>query len=292
MKKQNFLEKKAIVIPKRIISELKKNKLTSSLMVTDIGYYSKANNHYRARSNGCEQYILIYCIDGTGWVHIDNHKRQILRPNQYVIISANTPHKYGSNQLDPWCIYWIHFVGDKADLLINHPNEILEINLSSNSRFTDRILLFEEIYYNLEMGYHLDNLEYANLCMWHMLGSFRYLSQFRKVKELHQSDKIQNSIKFMKSKLDHKHTLKELAAQSNLSISQYCLLFKKKTSQTPLNYLTFIRIQKACQFLDFSDLRISEIASKVGYSDPFYFSRVFTRAMEKSPHRYRNTIKG
>lgn len=289
-KREGFSEEKSVILPKGILKELKENDLINSLMVTDIGFYPKAKNHYRQRKESL-QHILIYCTDGEGWVEVDG-KRQVVRKNEYIIISAHTPHKYGANNQNPWSIYWIHFTGNKSHILINHPNEKIAIDLSANSRFKDRILLFEEIYNNLEMGYSKDNLEYANICLWHMLGSLRYLSQFRKIKEISSSDRITKSITYMREHLNEKLSLDDLAIHVNLSVSQYCSLFKKKTSRSPLDYLTHLRIQKASRLLDFSDLKINSIANLVGYADPFYFTRVFSKIMGKSPKAYRNLKKG
>lgn len=289
--KQNYKEEKVIVLPKGIIKELKENELTNSLLVTDIGFYSKAKNHFRERKNGSSEYILIYCTDGKGWFETEN-KKQTINKNQYIIIPKNTAHKYGANNQDPWSIYWIHFTGNKAHLFVNRPNKIIDIDLVSNSRFLDRILLFDEIYHNLENGFRMDSLEYANICLWHMLGSFRYLSEFRKIKELSKHDKIEKSIRFMKTHINKKLSLETIAKHCGLSVSQYCLLFKKRTSRPPLEYLTHLKIQHASQLLDFSDLRINEISYQTGYEDPFYFSRVFSKIMGISPKEYRNLKKG
>jgi YesN/AraC family two-component response regulator len=286
-----YKDQKTIVLPKGIIKELCSNELTNSLMVTDIGFYSKAENHYRERKNGISQYILIYCTDGEGWFEITGKKQKIYK-NQYIIIDKDTAHKYGADYHKPWSIYWIHFSGEKAALFVNHPNQILNIDLASNSRFRDRILLFEEIFYNLEMGYSMENLEYANICLWHMLGSFRYLSQFRKIKEVSAQDKVAKSIRFMRTHIDKKLSLEVIANHCGLSVSQYCLLFKKKTSRSPLDYLIHLKIQHASNLLDFSDLRINEISRQTGYEDAFYFSRVFSKIMGMSPKEYRGLKKG
>ena len=52
-------------------------------------------------------------------------------------------------------------------------------------------------------------------------------------------------------------------------------------------YLTELRIQKACELLDNSDLRIAEIASRVGYDDKLYFSRIFRQHTGLPPTAYR-----
>jgi AraC-like DNA-binding protein len=64
-------------------------------------------------------------------------------------------------------------------------------------------------------------------------------------------------------------------------------LFKKKTGQSPLNFATYLKIQKACHLLEFSDLKIRDIAYQLGYEDAFYFSRVFSRVMEISPAKFK-----
>jgi len=290
-KPEGFEGQKMIVLPEVIVKELQENPMTRPLFVTDIGYYPHARHHFRERPDGCFQYILIYCTEGKGWFETDS-KCYTIEPNQYFIISAQTAHRYGADCDSPWSIYWMHFSGELAPHLVSSPNQVLEIDLASNARFADRILLFEEIYRNLGMGYSVDNLEYASVCLWHLLGSFRYLSQFRKVKELNLSDPVSKSIEFMREHLSEKLSLDGIASSCGLSLSHFCFLFKSKTQRTPLDYLTHLRIQQACQLLDFSGLKTGEIARKTGYEDPFYFSRVFKKIMGSSPQQYRKLKKG
>ena len=44
--------------------------------------------------------------------------------------------------------------------------------------------------------------------------------------------------------------------------------------------------------LDETDMKINQISSKLGLSDPYYFSRMFTKVMGLSPKEYRNQKKG
>ena len=292
MKKlEGFEGQKSIVLPEAIIRELQVNPITQDLYVTDIGYYPNAEHHYRKRNDGSLQNILIYCVEGKGWFEVDG-KRQVVTPNFYFILPAGTSHAYGPDHSTPWSIYWLHFSGDKASYFIDRPNQAIEIDISQNTRFSDRILLFEEIYRNLEMGYSIDNLGYTSICLWHMLGSFRYLSQFRKIKEVLQQDPVSRSIEFMRTHLSQKLSLDDIAAHCGLSLSHFCLLFKKKTSRTPLNYLTYLRIQQVCQLLDFTPMKINEVARQTSFDDPFYFTRVFTKTMGASPAKYRKMKKG
>ncbi|MEZ4808975.1 MAG: AraC family transcriptional regulator [Allomuricauda sp.] len=287
-KKDDFEGQKLLVLPKKIREELEKNPLTNYLYVTDIGYFPNGKHHYRERKNGCPEHILIYCAEGSGWINVDK-KRQTLSKNKFSIIPRNTPHKYGADANDPWTIYWIHFKGTYADSFVFPQDYPRDLDTSNSSRFSERIQLFEEIYWNLDAGYSDQNLEYGSILSMHLLGTFKYLSQFRKIKEIQQEDVVSRAIHLMKINLHKKIDLSEIAAFCETSISHFSLLFKKQTSYAPIEYLIFLRMQKACNLLEFSSMKINRIARAVGYEDAYYFSRIFKRTMGESPKSYRKS---
>ncbi len=290
-KKEGFKGQRTLILPDFLLSEIQKDALGSQLYVTDLGYYPNACYHHRIRKNGCEQYILIYCVEGEGWCSI-NGKRNLVSANQFFIIPQGVPHAYGSSDKHPWSIYWLHFSGTQAQHFIDITGNTKSIIPCKISRIEDRIQLFEEIIQNLEMGYSHENIHYANICLWHFLGSFKYISQFRQIRTIRELDVIEDSILFMKEHLANKITLKDISEQCGLSPSHFSMLFKAKTSRTPMDYLIHLRIQKACQLLDASNQRIKEIARMVSYDDPYYFSRIFKKTMNISPLQYQKTLKG
>nr|WP_321453967.1 AraC family transcriptional regulator [uncultured Carboxylicivirga sp.] len=290
-REEGFTGQRTFVIPEYILQKIKDDSLSSNLYLTDIGYYPNAEEHYRSRPKGINQFILIYCINGSGWISINSQKIRI-HSNQYFIIPANTPHSYASNEHDPWTIYWIHYAGEQAAYFSDNFETAQNIIPSSIDRIEDRLQLFEEILLNLEMGYSFDNVVYANVCLMHFLASIRYLGQFRQFRKSKSKDVIESSILFMKEQIGEKMTLDELAHQANLSTSHYSMIFKKKTQQSPLDYLIQLKIQAACQLLDHSSYNIKQIANQVGYDDAYYFSRIFKKVMNISPREYRNNLKG
>ncbi len=82
-------------------------------------------------------------------------------------------------------------------------------------------------------------------------------------------------------------TLDNIARAAHLSTSFFSRKFRQDTGYAPIAYFNHLRIQKACQLLHFSDLRINEVASQLGMDDPFYFSRLFRKQMGVSPVEYR-----
>lgn len=68
--------------------------------------------------------------------------------------------------------------------------------------------------------------------------------------------------------------------------------FKDDFGTTPTEYLTELRINQARKLLtEMPFYSVEEISRLCGYSDPFYFSRVFKKAAGLSPQKFKNTIK-
>ena len=169
-KKDGFKGQRLIVIPESIRRILIENPITNSLYLSDIGYYPKASMHYCERRRGTPEDILIYCVDGEGWIEADNRSFH-LTANQFFIIPAGMPHKYGADNANPWSIYWLHFCGQKSGVFSSMYLRVGDITTVANNRIEDRLAIFEEIYQNLNMGYSIENLEYVSMCLWHLLVS-------------------------------------------------------------------------------------------------------------------------
>ena len=283
---EGFKGEKAIITPCNVQHFQASNPITKQLFITHIGYYPHAKYHYRERPEGCNENIFIYCESGKGWV---KHNEAVfpLNRNQAFIIPAGDAHAYGTDSAEPWSIYWFHFQGENVFMFSNIIGKTIHVEESDKSRYDDRFQLFEEMYQNLEMGYSSENLEYVSFCLMHFLASLKYINQFREIKTAKQTDVIQKSILFMKDNLENKITLDDIARQANYSVSHFGAFFAHKTSYAPMEYYNQLKIQRACSYLQFSDMKIKEIAFRLGYYDPFHFSKAFRREMAITPKEYR-----
>jgi AraC-like DNA-binding protein len=98
---------------------------------------------------------------------------------------------------------------------------------------------------------------------------------------------VNRAREYMKTHLDQPLKIGDLATEVNLSISRFTELYKEKTGYSPIQNLILLRIQKSCQLLYFTDHSVKEIAVDVGFSDPFYFSRMFKKLMGVAPTVYK-----
>lgn len=289
--REGFLGQRMIVLPKRITSTIVQNPLINSLYITDVGFFPHAKHHYKERKHGSKQFILIYCIKGQGMITIHDINIQ-LKPNSYYIIPAQTKHEYHAVKKDPWSIYWCHFTGTNSNhiyhkFIQSSMDKALYIPYEER-----RIGLFENILNVLEDGYRNENIEYVNIVLWQLLNSFLFNEYFSAIEKAKiKGDVIDNSIKFMKSNIERPLQVGEIVSHFNYSSSHFYSMFKKKTGFSPILYFNQLKIQKACQYLSFTDMSVKEISYTLGFSDPLYFSRLFKKLMNVSPQQYRSEYK-
>lgn len=82
-----------------------------------------------------------------------------------------------------------------------------------------------------------------------------------------------------------------VAAMLHVSPSYFSALFKKETGETFLNHLVRVRMDAARELLGTTDMKTADIAERVGYPDPHYFSYFFKKNMGISPKEYRAGLR-
>lgn len=79
-----------------------------------------------------------------------------------------------------------------------------------------------------------------------------------------------------------------MAELCHMSVTHFRRTFKNVMGQTPVDYITGIRIRNSCRLLYETELPILEIAMQVGYNSISSFNRNFSELMETTPTKWRN----
>lgn len=292
-KSDGFESQKIIVLPDHIMKEAARHPLVEPLHVTDIGYFPRALHHYRERPEGSGAYILIYCVEGEGWYRLNGGKTHSLLKGQAVVIPPDTPHEYASSEFHPWSIYWWHMKGTHAGLLFEGFTDAAEPAIVPVDQSRSIVELFQESYELLQKGYTLNHIIHVSQLAGHLAAVIR-LARLQPQRGQHQHNKhdMEQTLRFMTEHLEGHVSLKELAAYANLSIPHFTFRFKEATGYSPIDYYLRLKIQRACQHLDLTGQSVKEISHRLGFQDPYYFSRQFKKIMGKSPSEYRDTRKG
>jgi len=285
--REGYKGQRLIVISPEIITNSQENILTKSLYIKKIGYNPQLKYHYIKKEQGVDYYLLFYCTAGEGWYTIGG-KTYKLTENQYFILPPNTPYSYGAKPDNPWTTYWVQFSGTLASGFYDS-YLATKIPPEADSRLQDRIQMYEEIYANLELSFHSNHYVYASICLFHFLGSFRYPEQFTRVRKVDLADHgfSQKVIYYLRENVENNLSLTQIATHFNLSVSRFSAIFQQKTGQSPIKYYISLKIEKACQYLELSNMKISDIFPKLGFEDGAYFSKIFTKTMGVSPSKYR-----
>lgn len=289
-KKDGFVGQRMTYMPGIVKKKVLKDPRVWDLFITHIGIFPKALGHLRHRPLGCSQYILLYCVDGEGWVEI-NGKRKTISSNQLFVIPPKTMCSYGSSVKKPWTNYWLHFTGENAVFYSPPANQLIYISPTDDSRIEERLILFEEMLQNVEDYFQLEKVVYANICLKQFLSSVKYLNVYRAVKKDGENDLLAKVIAFMKNNLHENIRISDLAETCNCSASNIYKIFKANLDSSPQDYFIHLKMERARKYLLRTNLKVKEVGAKLGYDDPYYFSRIFTKHVGLSPANYRKEEK-
>lgn len=107
----------------------------------------------------------------------------------------------------------------------------------------------------------------------------------------HPDESIARAQSWMRRHSHQPISVKQIAAQSQMSQRTFNRRFKAATSQTPLQYLQHIRLRNAGDLLQTSNLSVSEVAYQVGYQDLNHFTALFKKQFGTTPSQYRTTVR-
>jgi two-component system, response regulator YesN len=106
-----------------------------------------------------------------------------------------------------------------------------------------------------------------------------------------QSDSVISKAKsYILQHFSNDISLDDVSREVDISPYYFSKLFKEKTGENFIEYLTKIRIEKAKDLLNNKNLSIKEICLNVGYGDPNYFSRIFKKHVGATPTEYKEGV--
>ena len=114
--------------------------------------------------------------------------------------------------------------------------------------------------------------------------------------QFHPNEDIKNkyvnqAILFIKTHFSEDISISTIAEYLKISEGYLSRVFKKETTYTFTNYLSFYRISIACSLLRDCRLKVYEVTDKVGYRDTAYFSTLFKKLMGVSPSEFQDKMK-
>lgn len=261
-------------------------KLPSDLDVTIINIgFSHNQPNYSYGYDRRDYFILHYIIDGCGTYTV-NGETYILKENDGFIVPPDTTVIYRADIKTPWTVYWVGFQGNKAEYFLSQINVKISkpiFHFSEKALLTDCMeKMYAEIQ-NTTISFEL------------LLGYFYQLFGIIKKGNLNSNMQTNEPAYYFKStKRFIEHNLRlplkvqDLADNLGLSTSQTYRIIKKECGLSPHELIEQIKMKKACDMLQKTNISIQEISLLLGYEYVSHFFLVFKKNTGFTPGEYRS----
>lgn len=234
-----------------------------------------------ARDDKFPYFQWIQCVSGKGKLQVGGSLFEVGN-GQGMLLYPNEPHEYYAASDEPWETHWMVLGGFAVENIVRLAGMTRSGSYTlSNSNVT--LSHMKNARMIVQSGQHWAGLECAKIAYCMLMDISRFISLNSESDE-QQTERLQSVVEYMEQRYAEVITLEQLAAVLNISVQHLCSLFKKIHSKRPIEYLHHIRINKS-KTLMFEDksLTIQEIANRVGFETPGYFSSVFKRLEGVTP---------
>ncbi len=154
---------------------------------------------------------------------------------------------------------------------------------------TQRLLSAELAYASTEPGTSVLTNRLVDVMLYYILRQWMNSRHGQGVSWIsaYQNPYLRNALIAVHKNPAHAWQVAELAQISGLSRAAFAQRFKELLGDTPVNYVTKVRIQKSMELLVQTDDSIERISETVGYGTGFALSKAFKRIAGLSPQQYR-----
>lgn len=232
-----------------------------------------------------QEYQLVYISEGRGTFESEPSGRCRVEAGHVFLVFPGVWHRFRPLPAVGWQENWIGFGGDVADRIMQQffsPEKPL-IRVGHDYELQDLIRSISGLANEAPPGYQQVVGARTMLALAHVRS--RTMSLRPVDREV--AKKVQEARHYLATHYDQKVDLEKLARRLGMSYSRFRMLFKAHTGVAPHQYLLDVRLNLARHWLTDSNLTVSEIADRLGFSTVYYFSRLFKKRTGASPSTYR-----
>ena len=246
------------------------------------GYYFELE-----RGRELNEYQLLYLTEGEGIFHSTNVREAIIREGDLFLLFPGEWHSYHPHPRTGWKSYWIGFRGRNIDDrvragFLSPQKPIYHVG------FSDEIVrLYKEAYDTAlaEAAYSQQMMAgIVNQLIGLMYSLERNIQLGRNQAHV---DMISRARLRIREALESDLTIQQVAQDLGVSYSNFRKLFKEHTGMSPAIYQQDLRLQRAKELLTTTDLTIKEIAYRLNFESPDYFSYKFKAQTGRRPTELR-----
>lgn len=243
---------------------------------------------HSSNREGLQSFLCFVVLDGVGKLYYDGREYSMKKGDCVFIDCRNSyTHMTGEDGDRLWSLQWCHFYSTTLPDIYNKYLERGGKPVFHPARFKQIVKTMNSIYEIAESDDYIrdmrinDKLSYLLTLL--MEESWHPDSAVKKQKRV----EIVKIKEYLDTNYNRKVSLDELCSKFYINKYYMMKLFSEAYGTTINNYVNSVRVTKAKQLLRFSDKRMDEISSELGFEDANYFSRLFKKVEGMSPSEYR-----
>ena len=264
-------------------------------------YVNRASEDFEVPVHDHDFIEFAFIAEGTGFHHVGGQVHPIHR-GQLFCIPIGTPHVFRPASADVAkhpltvynCVFSPALLGRLAAFvtdprLARFIGELRDgaspyFYLSDTDDTIERLMLAMHREFSMPRGASSDYLDTLLIQLFIVVQRLKHDAPSASVRKFTQFDHL---LSYMEQHLAEPLSLRSLAEISRWSERHLQRLFRQHTEQSFNSYLQALRIQKSCELLRSTALKIGSIAETVGYRDTASFLSVFKRIVGTTPSEYR-----
>ncbi|MCQ2540516.1 MAG: AraC family transcriptional regulator [Acetatifactor sp.] len=261
----------------------------SNLLVLQETGSLQAVKAHTSRREGLSSYLFFVVTGGSGTVSSQGREKSV-KAGDCVFIDCSKPYTQCSSPEDLWSLSWVHFTGPFMDAVYEK-----YVARGGDFVFTPEDVtvyrnLLPEIYEVAENNSYVCDMELNSRLSYlieHLMQETVVQGQLQVSEVPTKRKDLQLAKEFIDSHYAETVSLETVAEKLYINKSYLAKIFKDKYGTTVNHYIQQVRINKAKEYLRFSDKTMEEIGIVCGMPDSNYFSRVFKKVEGCTPSEYR-----
>ena len=234
------------------------------------------------------EFQLQYIVEGEGIFQSAHQPETHVRSGDIFLLFPNEWHTYRPTTKDGWKCYWIGFKGKNMDDRIN-------AGFLSAEKPIYHVGYSSQIEGLLKEAWEAANEEAANAQQMlagivnHLIGTMYALERNIVLSKNHGHVAMINKARLrIRETLEEGVSIQQIAEELSVSYSNFRKLFKEHTGTSPALYQQDLKLQRAKEMLSATDYSIKEIAYRLNFDSPDYFSSKFKNKTGMKPSEFRS----
>lgn len=145
--------------------------------------------------------------------------------------------------------------------------------------------IFEEMQQKSE--YHQECVKGMVYALLYEIARFNGKREYANNSKISSGLQLEKAIEYVEKHYHDSFKILDLAVECHMSETHFRRIFQEKMNMTPIEYVNFVRVKKACELIDKTDISMEDVAEKVGFVTPSTFNRNFRKIIGTSPYQWK-----